>query len=237
MLVRVPAPAPRAALEPPPSGCRWLAATGGFGAAAARPDADREAAAAFVAERGHSPEVADAVVAALAAPGSGLPPGQLLAMVRHLAGRWEVGQDAGLQALVLSVKQEMARDAGKRLVRFAVKPPDGGEAFECEGYEGMSLKDVAEHGKGKGASLLGEYIECACSGVMACSTCHVYVHPDWFAKVGEPGEAEMDMLELAHEPRETSRLGCQLRLSTQLEGLQLTIPDGANNMFDNIPFE
>eukprot|EP00415_Alexandrium_ostenfeldii_P004075 UN4075 len=101
----------------------------------------------------------------------------------------------------------------------------------------MSLKDVAEHGQGQGAKLLAEYVECACSGVMACSTCHVYIHPDWFSKVSGPSEAEMDMLELAYEPRETSRLGCQLRFSEKLDGLKVAIPGGANNMFDNIPFE
>merc|ERR1712039_743451 len=126
----------------------------------------------------------------------------------------------------------MAKDAGKVTVRFKVHPPRGGAAFACEAFEGMSIKEVAEHGSGPGASQLAEYIECACSGVMACSTCHVYVDPSWFAKVGGPCEDELDMIELAHEPRDTSRLGCQLRLKRELDGLEVSIPDGANNMFD-----
>ena len=54
----------------------------------------------------------------------------------------------------------------------------------------MSLRDVAEHGQGVGAETLREYIECACSGVMACSTCHVILHPDSFHVVGAPDVAE-----------------------------------------------
>lgn len=134
------------------------------------------------------------------------------------------------------MEQEVARSSGRTLVRFTVRP-SGGPAFACEGFEGMSLKDIAEFGSGEGAELLREYIECACSGVMACSTCQVYVHPDWFPRVGPPGEAELDMLELAHEPEETSRLGCQVRLTPDMDGMSISIPSGANNMFDSIPFE
>merc|ERR1719162_645362 len=101
----------------------------------------------------------------------------------------------------------------------------------------MSLKDIAEHGVGNGADLMREYIECACSGIMACSTCHVYVEPSWFEKVGEPIEAEMDMIELAHEPKDNSRLGCQIRLRKDLDGMVVTIPGNANNLFDDLPFD
>ena len=45
------------------------------------------------------------------------------------------------------------------------------------------------------------------------------------------------MLDLAHEPRDTSRLACQLVLSPAVDGMRLTIPAGANNLFDYIPFE
>eukprot|EP00929_Paragymnodinium_shiwhaense_P011106 TRINITY_DN11644_c0_g1_i2.p1 TRINITY_DN11644_c0_g1~~TRINITY_DN11644_c0_g1_i2.p1 ORF type:complete len:192 (-),score=40.19 TRINITY_DN11644_c0_g1_i2:516-1091(-) len=185
-----------------------------------------------------TPTVAAAVVAALAAPASGIPPGMLLTMVTQLAGRWEVGEDAGLEALAKSVEQELAEKSGKELIKFTVKLPGGGEALSCQGYEGMSIKEIAEHGKDEASIVLREHLECACSGVMACSTCQVYVDPKWFATVGEPCDAEMDMLELAHEPREgSSRLGCQLRLTAALQGLKLELPRGANNMFDSIPFE
>ncbi len=79
---------------------------------------------------------------------------------------------------------------GKAKVSFRVKVPHAKQDFTAEGFEGMSLRDVAEHGRGHGAELLREFIECACSGVMACSTCHVIVDPGWFEKVGHPSEAE-----------------------------------------------
>lgn len=198
---------------------------------------DRDMAIAFVEARGHSLEIASGVVRALEAPGSGVGTGQMLEMVTRMAGRWEVGEDAGLNALAGSVAQEFAQTAGLSRINFTVEPPGGGTPFDCWGYEGMSIKQVAESASSPGAEMLAEYIECACSGIMACSTCQVYVHPDWFRRVGAPSESEEDMLELAHERKETSRLGCQLTLSKALDGMYLTIPNGANNIFDHIPFE
>ena len=101
----------------------------------------------------------------------------------------------------------------------------------------QSLTDVAKFGDGEGASVLGEMIECACSGIMACSTCHVVVQSEWFDKVGKPSEAEQDMIDLAYNPKETSRLGCQIILKADLENAVFKMPRGANNMMDFIPFE
>jgi len=74
---------------------------------------------------------------------------------------------------------------------------------------------------------------------MACSTCHVYVSDEWWDasgtdthKIGPPSEAEEDMLDLAFDRRDTSRLGCQIVLSPNLEGLEIHLPKGANNLFD-----
>ena len=51
-----------------------------------------------------------------------------------------------------------------------------------------------------------------------------------------PDDAELDMLELAHGETDTSRLGCQIKLSESLNGLKITIPDGVHNLMDDIPF-
>ena len=84
---------------------------------------------------------------------------------------------------------------------------------------------------------LGEYIECACAGIMGCSTCHVVISPEWFSsdgdettKIGPPCEAELDMIDLAYEPEVTSRLGCQIKLTTELDGLVVLLPAGSNNL-------
>lgn len=206
--------------------------------AQAPPDAkaDREQAIAFVCERGHEPATAAAVIAQLAKPEWGASgAGGLLALSQRLAGRWEVGEDAGLASLVAAVERELATTAGKASVQFIVEPAQG-EPFACTGLEAMSIKDVAEHGDGDGAALLGELLECACSGVMACSTCHVHVDPDWVDAVGPPSEDEEDMLDLAFDRRDNSRLGCQLLLRSDLKGMRIRIPSGANNLFDHIPF-
>lgn len=198
---------------------------------------DNEKARSFIVECGYSPEIAEGVVKALSNPTSGIPPGMVFAIVKSMAGRWEVGEDAGLVALCKSVEQELALTAGKKLIKFSVSTAQLIEPIACEGLEGWTLKDVAEHGTDPGAKLLAEHLECACSGVMACSTCQVYVHPDWFSNVGSPCDAELDMIECAHEPQDTSRLGCQIVLKPDLDGMKLTLPGGSNNMFDFIPFD
>ena len=108
-------------------------------------------------------------------------------------------------------------------------------AFTCEAFEGASLTDLVKFDSSDGARQLAEHIECACSGVMACSTCHVVVDPIWYEAVGAADEDEEDMLDLAHDPRRTSRLGCQVKLTPALDGLVVWVPHGANNMMDDIP--
>ena len=182
-------------------GWRWCSST--------RTDTpDEQAARAFVQQRGFSEDVARGVLQQLSAPDWGVRDGGLLEMVRRMAGRFEVGEDAGLVALAKAVEREQAAHSGKQKVRFWVQPPRGARRFEVEGLEGMSLRDVREHGTGEGARLLAELLECACSGVMACSTCHVYVDAQWRGVAGEAEEAEEDMLDLAYERKEGSRLGC-----------------------------
>jgi len=211
-------------------------------AASATRDAQLEEATKFVIQVGavregktYSRAVAEGVVAALADPSSGVPLSALLPTLKQLAGAYEIGEDNGLDALAAAVEREVNERAGKQLVHCSVKA--GSASFDVSAYEGTSLYDVVRRGEDEGARALQSYLECACSGVMACSTCHVYVAPEWFSRVGEPCEAELDMLDLAHEPRENSRLGCQLVFTPDLDGLELEVPDGANNLMDHIPFE
>lgn len=185
--------------------------------------------------RTYSEEVARGVVASLVDPSSGVSVTELMPFLRTLAGAYEIGEDMGLDNLASAVERQLAKDAGKEKVRVTVHA--GGTSFDVEAFEGTSLYDVVERGDGEGASTLTEYIECACSGVMACSTCHVIVDEAWFDKVGSPCDAEEDMLDLAYDPRPTSRLGCQLTLTKDLHGMHLRIPADAHNLMDDIPFE
>ena len=211
-------------------------------AANAARDAQLEEATEFVINVGavregktYSQDVAEGVVAALADPSSGVPLSALLPTLKQLAGAYEIGEDNGLDALAAAVEREVNERAGKQLVHCSIKA--GSASVDVSAYEGTSLYDVVRRGEDAGARALQGYLECACSGVMACSTCHVYVAPEWFSRVGEPCEAELDMLDLAHDPRANSRLGCQLVFTPDLDGLELEVPDGANNLMDHIPFE
>lgn len=73
-------------------------------------------------------------------------------------------------------------------------------------------------------------LEGACEGSLACSTCHVIVDPVWYEKLSTATEDEEDMLDLAFGLSKTSRLGCQIIMSTELDGLVVTLPGGARNM-------
>lgn len=74
-----------------------------------------------------------------------------------------------------------------------------------------------------------EPIEGACGGSLACATCHVYVHPDWWDKVlpaneDSISEDEEDMLDLGFDIRKNSRLSCQIMVSEDLDGLVVALP-------------
>jgi len=73
-------------------------------------------------------------------------------------------------------------------------------------------------------------IEGACEGSLACSTCHVIVAPEWYKKLPPPSEDEQDMLDLAFGLTKTSRLGCQIVVTPELDGLVVSLPREVRNM-------
>ena len=98
-----------------------------------------------------------------------------------------------------------------------------GTPREVEAPNGLSVMEIShKHGID---------IEGACGGCLACATCHVVVHPDWYDRLPEKQEAEEDMLDLAFELRKTSRLGCQILMNDELDGLVVALP-GANAKFE-----
>lgn len=72
-------------------------------------------------------------------------------------------------------------------------------------------------------------IEGACEGSLACSTCHVVVDGTWYGKLAGATEDEEDMLDLAFDLQETSRLGCQIIMTEALDGLVVKLPSGTRN--------
>ena len=88
---------------------------------------------------------------------------------------------------------------------------------EIDAAGGLS---VMEAGRRAGVDIEGR-----CEGSLACSTCHVVVHPDWYGQVGEPSLDEQDMLDLvAVGLSSTSRLCCQIIVAEELDGLVVTLP-------------
>lgn len=83
--------------------------------------------------------------------------------------------------------------------------------------EGTSLMEL---GKQNGvAGIMGD-----CGGGCACATCHVYVDQAWWEKVGEPDDIEFAMLDMvADVMQETSRLGCQIKMNSELDGIEVTV--------------
>lgn len=76
----------------------------------------------------------------------------------------------------------------------------------------------------KVAQAAGQPLEGTCEGQMACSTCHVIVAPEDFARLPPASEEEEDMLDLAIGACRTSRLACQIMLAAELDGLTISIP-------------
>ncbi len=93
--------------------------------------------------------------------------------------------------------------------------PDGIRK-EVETPPGFSILEIAHRN--------GIDIEGACEGCMARSTCHVIVDPEWYGRLEEPSEDEEDMLDLAFGLTATSRLGCQIVITDELDGLTVTLP-------------
>jgi ferredoxin len=105
------------------------------------------------------------------------------------------------------------------LVRFL--KADGTLDKEVEAKPGQRLLDVAWAAR--------EPLEGACEGVMACSTCHVIVAADDFEKLPPASDEEEDLLDLAAHATRTSRLACQIMLTTEMESLTVRIPASARN--------
>ena len=99
--------------------------------------------------------------------------------------------------------------------------PDG-TRHEVEAPIGLSVLEIAHRNNID--------LEGACEGSLACSTCHVIVDPEDFERLADPTEDEEDMLDLAFGLKPTSRLGCQIIITEELDGLTVALPTETRNM-------
>lgn len=98
---------------------------------------------------------------------------------------------------------------------------DNGEK-EIEAMVGLSILEVAHENDID--------LEGACEGSLACATCHVILEEKIYNSLDEPEEAEEDMLDLAFGLTHTSRLGCQIILAPELDGMRIRLPSATRNV-------
>ena len=92
-----------------------------------------------------------------------------------------------------------------------------GTERSVEGKNGMSVMETAIKNNIPG-------IDADCGGACACATCHVYVDPEWLAKLPKRQDMEEQMLDFAIELKPNSRLSCQLKVTAALDGLIVRTP-------------
>ena len=93
-----------------------------------------------------------------------------------------------------------------------------GNTSEIDGNVGDSLMEAAVSNDVSG-------IDADCGGACACATCHVYISEDWVSLIGPAEDLEAEMLDVAEEVKENSRLSCQITLSDEMDGLIVTTPE------------
>jgi ferredoxin, 2Fe-2S len=97
-----------------------------------------------------------------------------------------------------------------------------GTRKEVEAPVGLSVLEIAHQNDVP--------IEGACGGSCSCSTCHVIVDPEYYERLPEPSEEEEYMLDRAFEVTPTSRLGCQILITVELDGLTVALPSEWRNL-------
>ncbi len=134
----------------------------------------------------------------------------------------------GLNSLVEAVRLEIAskNQRPRSPVFVNIKLPGKASMLKIQALEGDTFYDLVQsHHE------LNRYLECACKGIAACSTCHVIVDPAFASRLPKPEESEADMIDLAWGATDTSRLGCQIHITKEVDGIVVTIPEQSNNLF------
>ncbi|KAL5478308.1 YAH1 [Sanghuangporus weigelae] len=141
----------------------------------------------------------------------------------NVGGRREVERRRGLH--VSSVRQHggIERPAPGTGIKVTFKDSKGSILRTVEANEGDDILSIAH-----------EYdidLEGACEGSVACSTCHVILDPQSYDSLPEPSDDENDMLDMAFGLTDTSRLGCQIKVTKELDGITCTLPAATRNMY------
>jgi 2Fe-2S ferredoxin len=174
----------------------------------------------LIISRGYSIEVAEGMVKAIRSFNSS----ELsVEKVKSFANSTLKALSESVQREILLSNQQLQRETISIKINI---PRERRHFYIHDAIVGTSFYDLCQTNKE-----LAAYLECACNGIAACSTCHVIIHPQYYSQLPLPEESELDMLDLAKGPTTTSRLGCQMRFTADLDGLEVDIPDEANNLY------
>ncbi len=104
---------------------------------------------------------------------------------------------------------------------YSIKVTDrDGQEHRIEGPDGWRVMEVIRDN--------GLPIKAECGGACSCATCHVYVEESWLPKLQEPTDEEIEMLDEAFDVEDNSRLSCQILLTEQTDGLEVTLAPEAD---------
>ncbi|ORX96825.1 ferredoxin [Basidiobolus meristosporus CBS 931.73] len=120
---------------------------------------------------------------------------------------------------LMSTKTNLTPISQRLTVNFVT--PEG-KTIAAKAAEGDSIMEIAHQNHID--------LEGACEGSLACSTCHVILPEEFYDKLEEPSDEENDMLDLAFGLTDTSRLGCQVTMSRELDNITCKIPSATRNM-------
>ncbi|XP_071438648.1 adrenodoxin-like protein 2, mitochondrial [Hetaerina americana] len=142
----------------------------------------------------------------------------------HLSSKSALKSSSSLLSRNVSVTQPQLK---KEEVEVTFVKANG-ERIKAKGKEGDSLLDIVVNNEidldGYGA----------CEGTLTCSTCHLILKKEDYDRLpGKPTDEEMDMLDLAYDLTDTSRLGCQIIMNKSLDGLEVTVPSTVNDARSN----
>lgn len=93
-----------------------------------------------------------------------------------------------------------------------------GHRHKLEALEGFRVMEIVRD--------WGLDIKAECGGACACATCHVYVSDEWAARLAGMENEEEDMLDSAFSVQTNSRLSCQILMSEEMDGLEITLAPG-----------
>jgi 2Fe-2S ferredoxin len=108
------------------------------------------------------------------------------------------------------------------MVKIIFQYQNSDDKIIIDAQEGLSILEVAHQNNIE--------LEGACEGSLACSTCHVIIDPEFYNTLPQASEDEEDMLDLAFGLTHTSRLGCQLMVNDQIDGITITVPSSTRNI-------